>query len=97
MTWEIKIRRAENGFILTHEVEGDEGSPILIDSVYEDAQEYGVGETEKRGALIQVFREVIDYFNLEYQKHHNPKEKFIKISLVEEEKYFDEEEGEDHD
>src|SRR3972149_100003 len=91
MTYEIRIRKVRNGFILTTEEDQEEGKLLLEDVV--PFAEYGDEEDNEREALSHALEMVVDYFGLSYQKHHRPHNKFIKIKMVPGDHYWDDDES----
>jgi hypothetical protein len=87
MTYEIRIRKVRNGFILTNEEDQEEGKLVLEHVV--PFAEHGDEEDNEREALTHVLEMIVDYFDLPYKKHHKPHNKFIKIKMVLGDHYWD--------
>ncbi|MFA5695944.1 MAG: hypothetical protein WC917_00560 [Bacilli bacterium] len=94
MDWGIKIRRLDNGqqyngFLFHYEQETNFGLDVH-EHVFSFDAETPMSSNNEREALAKLLLSIIDYYHLEHQKIHRPEEKFIKISLVDGDHYFDE-------
>ncbi|HCP08534.1 MAG TPA: hypothetical protein DIT25_01915 [Candidatus Moranbacteria bacterium] len=59
--WEIKIEKIENGFILSHKEEANEGAPEITKEVIEE------GDDEKE-TMKRLLERVAEYFGIRYDK-----------------------------
>jgi len=93
MRHEIKVRKISNGYILSYDVDCDDGSILTLEQVMQVDQDCD-GLTSEREALIEALYEIVDYFDLGYQKHSKPNEMFIKIAMIPGEDFWKEEDAE---
>ncbi len=82
MAYQITIRKVSNAFVMEWEED------IKCEAAYNFD---GDDNNSEREALINSLWHVIEYFNLQYQKHYKEGDKFIKIELVDADKYFGDE------
>lgn len=75
MSWEIKIRKAVNGFVVEHESEGEiEGK---VETVIEEDENDEFGELETMKNLLYFIKE---HFGCYYSKHNK---KNVNIEIEE--------------
>ena len=60
--WELKIEKIENGFILSHEEEMDEGKFEIIKEVIEE-------DDEEKETMTQLLERIAEYFGIRYDKY----------------------------
>ena len=75
MTWEMKIRKVDNGFVLEWEEENEEGTKILQQTVIEEDDTDEEGELK---CMEKLLNEIKEYFGVHYSKH-DKKNLFIEI------------------
>jgi hypothetical protein len=81
MTWELKIKKADNGYILEHLDQECEGPDRIAEIVVEEKDDE-FGELE---AMVNLLFAVKEYFGVHWSKHNK---KNVEIKLV-----SDDEEG----
>lgn len=84
--WEVKVRRATNGFVMEYlqEIESDseENEYITQEKVFEDNQKASTDEEAKLISLRNLFYEIQEYFGCFNSKHNKVN---IEIRLINEE------------
>ena len=82
MTWELKIRKVDNGFILEHDEEmTTEEDKVEYEKVERIIQSKEVDEDDKDlECAKEMLEEVLEYFAYNYSKHNK---RNIKIEIEE--------------
>lgn len=90
MTNQIKLRHVENGFILDWAEYQDDDTIEKIEKVFEDKEVplFCEDDCNARAALVDALNAIVHHFDLGYHKHHRAGDKFIKIQLIDGEKFF---------
>jgi hypothetical protein len=69
MDWEIKIRKAENGYICSWEEESEDDEPRILkrEQIFEDKE-----EDEEKGldCMKEVLHFIAEHFGINYSKHN---------------------------
>ena len=92
MNQSIKLTRITNGWLLdwNEEEEDNEGIRLERDMTLCIEDKGNISEdNDETLALAEVLRCIAYHFDFGYRKHYAPGKKFIKISLVDGDNYFD--------
>jgi len=65
MTWECRIKKVNNGFIVSYPEEQEEGMPEIKEEVFEDKDS---SQWDEREVLADVFVWMADHFGFQYNK-----------------------------
>jgi signal transduction protein with GAF and PtsI domain len=84
MTYGLTIKKVSNGFVVTD----NNHDEFAIESVYQAEDE---DDNSEREALMQAIDMMIQHFDLDYRKHHKPEDRFIKLTLVPGNTFWDDE------
>jgi len=91
MTWEINIKRVNNGFILSHMETNDLGEKIpeevLFENYFDDSNNDTLHLTGIKDSLARAMEKIIEHFDLRFNKHYTKDDLFIQIKLVDGETY----------
>jgi hypothetical protein len=71
MDWEIKIRKAENGYICSWEEESEDDEPRILkkEQVFEEKEDSE--EFSELDCMKEVLYFIAEYFGINYNKHNS--------------------------
>lgn len=91
----LELEKIENGWLVSFKEEIDSFDEARVFAKKKIAFEDKIGfeSNSERESLVDAFNWIICHYDLGFRKHHSPDDRFIKISLVDGNKFWDDEEA----